>query len=353
MSINYNPLKLSSNNFPGNYISNTSPNNEQCSNFNNYNHYSSFPIGQNIQEQNTNNDFSEEKADSSFQKIPFTQNNFPPNELINSFKNSNNDNNNENYLLNELRKQYNERITSLHDNMKMVISKIENDDILASMRDDMDSANSPFINNRIKEIIDENLYQEKEKIIEKLTFENASLKNKLNDIAKNKSNNSNSLLNSHQQLQIKNLEKVINELNINIDSYNMELNNKDIELNNLQKKYNSINNELLKLKQDNLTFRGSFGNFGEFNQYKKNLINANKEIERLNKVINVIEIDLNSAEEAQREKDEKIETLMKELTKLKNELSNSENKNKKLLEEINNKENIIKKYENGDIKNRK
>ena len=227
----------------------------------------------------------------------------------------------------------------------MVLSNIENDDILASMRDDMDSNNSPFITNLIKEIIDDNFCKEKEKMIEKLTFENANLKHKLNEISKNQVNN-NTLLNSHQQLQIKNLEKVINELNVNIDSYNMELNNKNIQLNNLQKKYNSINNELIKLKQDNSSFYGSFGNYDELAQCKKNLINANNEIERLNKVINVIEIDLNSAEEAQREKNEKIDKLIKELSEVKKELNNMDIKNTKLLEENNKSKKIIQKYEN-------
>ena len=355
MSINNSPLKLSSKNLSENYISNTSPNDEQRYNLSNCNYFSSFPSYPNTQEQNINNIYSSEKEDTSFQNIISNQNNYYSNDLINSFKNINNNknennnisnNNNENYLLNELRKQYDERIISLHNNIKLVISKIENDDVLASMRDDMDNANSPFIANRIKEIIDENLYKEKERMIEKLSFENATLKNNINNLLKNKNNNNNSLLNSHQQLQIKNLEKVINELNINIDSYNMELNNKNIELSNLQKKYNLINNELLKLKQDNISFCGSFGNFDEFTQYKKNLLNANKEIERLNKVINVIEIDLNSAEEAQREKNIKIEELIKEVSELKNKLTNIEIKNKKLVEENNNKQNLIKKYEN-------
>ena len=352
MSINNSPLKISSRNYPENYISNTTPNIEENNIFNDFNHFSSFPLDNNIQEQNIYNDISREKADSSFQKITFRQNNVSQNNLINSFKDLDNINkkesninipDNDNNLLTELRKQYEERIISLHSNMKMVISKIENDDILASMRDDMDSTNSPLITNRIKEIIDDNLYKEKENIIEKLAFENASLKNKLNEIIKNKNN---ALLNSHQQLQIKNLEKVINELNYNIDSYNMELNNKNSELNKLQKKYNLINNELNKLKQDNLSFSSSFGNYDDFTQCKKNLINANKEIERLNKVINVIEIDLNSAEETQREKDEKIDKLMKELNEIKNQLINYEETNKKLIEENNNKENIIKKFEN-------
>ena len=322
MSNNNSPLKLNNSNFSEKYISNTSPNDEQYNTLNNYNQFSSFPSYPNTQGLNINNDLEQQNnTDTSFQQLTFNKkynqsnNDYNSNELITSFKNLNIENNNiiteENNLINELRKQYDERIVSLHNNMKMVISKIENDDILASMRDDMENTNSPFITNRIKEIIDENLYKEKEKMIEKLTFENANLKNNISNLLKNKNNN-NPLLNSHQQLQIKNLEKVINELNINIDSYNMEINNKNMELNNLQKKYNLLNNELLKLKQDNLTFRGSFGNFDEFTQCKKNLINANKEIERLNKVINVIEIDLNSAEEAQKEKDEKIEKLIKE-----------------------------------------
>ena len=175
MSSNYSPLKLSSKDIQENYMSNTSPNDEQTSVFNNFNHYSSFPLDPNIQQQNINNDFSEENADSFFQKITFNKKNFD------NF----NEKNNENYLINELRNQYNERIQNLYNNMKMAISKIENDDILASMRDDMDSTNSPLINNRIKEILDENLYKEKEELIEKLSYENASLKNQLNDIIKN------------------------------------------------------------------------------------------------------------------------------------------------------------------------
>ena len=245
MSMNNSPLKLSNNNFYENYISNTSPNDEQLYTFNNYNQFSSFPSYPNTHGLNINNDLEQNNSENSFQKLTFNKNqnqnnnDYNSNELITSFKNTNIENNNiineENNLINELRKQYDERIVSLHNNIKIVISKIENDDILASMRDDMESNNSPFIENRIKEIIDENLYKEKEKIIEKLTFENANLKNNISNLLKNKNNN-NTLLNSHQQLQIKNLEKVINELNINIDSYNMEINNKNMELNNLQKK---------------------------------------------------------------------------------------------------------------------
>ena len=264
MSINYSPLKLTNENINNNYISNTIPNEDQTSTFTNFNHFSSF-----------NN-----------QKITNCNYNIDSNELINSFKiiqsNSfNNDDKNE--IINQLRKEYDSRIINLHNNIKKVISKLENDDVLASMRDDMDSANTPLIDSRIKEIIDENLYKEKENIIEKLIYENANLKTQLKILIQNNNNNNgNNLLNSHQQLQIKNLEKVINELNINIDSYTIEINNKNLELSNLQKQYNIISNELIKLKQQqtqNSFLYESFGNFSEITQYKNKLIKANNEIE--------------------------------------------------------------------------
>ena len=110
MSINNSPLKLSSKNLSENYISNTSPNDEQRYNLSNCNYFSSFPSYPNTQEQNINNIYSSEKEDTSFQN----PNNYYSNDLINSFKNINNNknennnisnNNNENNLLNELRKQ--------------------------------------------------------------------------------------------------------------------------------------------------------------------------------------------------------------------------------------------------------
>ena len=73
MSINNSPLKISSRNYPENYISNTTPNIEENNIFNDFNHFSSFPLDSNMQEQNMHNDISKEKADSSFQKITFRQ----------------------------------------------------------------------------------------------------------------------------------------------------------------------------------------------------------------------------------------------------------------------------------------
>ena len=184
MSINFTPLKYnnisSSNKINPEYISNTSPNNKQTP-INIFNHYSTLSE---LKENNNNNNYITSNFNSPLKNIDLNNN-----ELINSSKNSNNNkinninennniSNNENNLINELKKQYDERIISLYNNIKIVISKIENDDILASMRDDMDSSNSPFITNRIKEIIDDNFYAEKEKINEKLSFENATLKNK-------------------------------------------------------------------------------------------------------------------------------------------------------------------------------
>ena len=354
MSKNFTPLNYSSNssskNNNTNYISNTnnSPNQDKFSS-NNINHFSAMPDISGMKEVNFNNNNNINLNTSNC--------NSNTNEFNNSFRNTkmnktdifnvtnNNNIDNESSLIQQLRKDYDERIISLYNNIKMVISKIENDDILASMRDDMDNNNSPFINDRIKEILDENFYTEKEKIIEKLTFENANLKNNLNNLLNNKNVNGQTL-SLAQQLQIKKLEKIINELNINVDSYTNEINNKNMELHNLQQKYNIINNELMKLKQENSSFYDSFGNYDQdFIQCKKNLCDANKEIDRLNKVINVIEIDLNSAEEAQREKNNKIEQLTKEMTKLQNELLSTNLKYKKLMEDSSTKQNIIEHYE--------
>ena len=288
MSINFTPLNINnslySNKTNTNNNLNTFPNNDfiPLNNFNNSSVITDISGKKEINYKfNLNSELNQNETNS--------------NELINSFRNSDinniNNNNNENNLIKQLKKEYDQRISSLYNNIKMVISKIENDDILASMRDDMDNNNSPFITDRIKEIIDDNFYKEKEKIIEKLTFENVNLKNNLNNLIQNNGNGKSLSLN--QQLQIKRLEKVINELNINIDSYNMELNNKNIELNNLQNKYNIINNELIKIKKENSSFYDSFGNCdNQLEICKKNLYDANKEIDRLNKVINVMEIDL-------------------------------------------------------------
>ena len=156
MSKNFTPLNYSSNssskNNYTNYISNTnnSPNQEQFSS-NNINHFLAMTDISGMKETNFNNN-----TNTNLNSSNCNSNN---NEFNNSFRNTkmnktdifnatNNNNNtdNESSLIQQLRKDYDERIISLYNNIKMVISKIENDDILASMRDDMDSNNSPFIN---------------------------------------------------------------------------------------------------------------------------------------------------------------------------------------------------------------
>ena len=220
--MNFTPLKYNDNSslnkFTTDYISMTSPNKDQTQ-LNNFNHFSALSDMSSLKE-NNNNNFNSSNFISPTKNIILDKKDLNTNnELINSFKNTNinntnnvNENNNENNLIQELKKQYDERIISLYNNVKTVISKLENDDILASMRDDIDCNNSPFVNNRIKEIIDENFYSEKEKMIEKLSFENANLKNKINNLNiilnnKNINNNNNvgggKKLSLNQQIQIK------------------------------------------------------------------------------------------------------------------------------------------------------
>ena len=167
MSINFTPLKYNNNSSFNNY--NSSPNKEHQFPSNNFNHFSTLSKLSVIKEKNNSNNLDSLNLNSPIKNLNFDEKDLNNNELNNSFKNISINNINESkesFLIQELKKQYDQRIISLYNNIKMVISKIENDDILASMRDDMDSNNSPFITNRIKEIIDDNFYSEKEKIIE-------------------------------------------------------------------------------------------------------------------------------------------------------------------------------------------
>ena len=98
MSINFTPLKynnnLASNKFNPEYISNTSPNNEQTP-INIFNHYSTLSDISALKENNNNNNFNTSNFNTSIKNIDLNNN-----ELINSFKNSNINNINENNSIN-------------------------------------------------------------------------------------------------------------------------------------------------------------------------------------------------------------------------------------------------------------
>ena len=239
-----------------------------------------------------------------------------------------------------LKKAYDDRIISLYNNLRVVISKLQTDDLLTTMRNDNTniSGNEEFITSRIKEILDEEFYSEKEKTISKLTQENAALRTQLNSsIVNNDSVNSEYLtkiknMNVEQDMKIKQLEKIVNDQNNHVNELLQE---------NLSTKklYDTLNEEYNTLKAQ----MSSYIDNSEFNA--NDLDDAKTEIQRLNKVISVIEIDLASSEQLVKEKADKIDTMTKEMTSLQSQIFDFNLKLKKYVDENNSKQKLIDHYE--------
>lgn len=77
----------------------------------------------------------------------------------------------------QLKKLYDERINALHNHIKVMASKFENDEILNTMKND--AISNEFILQRVKEIVDINMVKEKEETIRKLSEDLADLRAKL------------------------------------------------------------------------------------------------------------------------------------------------------------------------------
>jgi hypothetical protein len=101
-----------------------------------------------------------------------------------------------------LRKVYDERIKSLYDQIGVIANNFENDEILNTMKQDCIS--TEFFHQRMKEIIEDNLFQEKEEVIARLSDEVADLRTKLNDMNKMRGS-------SEEDLKAKHLENLLNE----------------------------------------------------------------------------------------------------------------------------------------------
>ena len=153
-------------------------------------------------------------------------------------------------------------------------------------------------------------------------------------------------LNIQQDKEIQQLQQIVNDQKNQIDNLSFELSQKIQAFDELNANYTNVNMEYTKLRQENSTFIDNVSTYeNELNNTKIELEESKKEIERLNKVICVIEIDLNSSEECLKEKVDKIEQLTKELTTLQNETLNLNLKNKKLTEDNKNNKSIIEQYE--------
>ena len=76
-----------------------------------------------------------------------------------------------------LKNLYDERIRGLYQEIKLSVSKLENDEILQTMK--KDAISSEYITERIHEVLDENLHLEKEETIKRLNYDLADAKTKV------------------------------------------------------------------------------------------------------------------------------------------------------------------------------
>jgi hypothetical protein len=261
----------------------------------------------------------------------------------------------------QLKKSYDERIKSLHGQVKQLVMKFETDDILITMKNDS-VYNSEFISQRMREIIDDNLINEKEEIISRLTEENADLRVKMNMMAGNNDLvNKLKMINEESEGKILQLEELLNDTyqknqNMQTDLTTMRtqlqgiVSGHELEFKKLHDEYmlnlTKQTNELQKLKTDNLQLlEGS--NYYEI-KFKENLQEneENKlELDRFQKVISVLEIDLNSSESKLKDKQTRIEGLQHEMTNLQTSLFEANLKYKKFMDENKSLQSIIDHYE--------
>ena len=201
---------------------------------------------------------------------------------------------NKNFFIN-LRKSYENHINDLYSNFKLCLNKLEE---IASIY------GNKFTGNIVKDVIDDNLFYQKENQIQ----------NFINEISELKTQN-----------ELKN-ENEINDLK---KSYEIEF-NKEKENNN--KIIKDLNNNLISYESQN-------------NELNKKVLKNNNEIERLQKVISVMEIDLNENDRILKDKIKENEELKSNFSIMQSELMDISLKNKKMTEENKSLHSLLEQYE--------
>ena len=142
-----------------------------------------------------------------------------------------------------------------------------------------------------------------------------------------------------------------NEINNQKSQIDIMQNNFEVELKKLSDEYitnfSKGNNDLHKIKSDNISLQDYLTQIEEKLKDTHFENEENKlEMDRLQKVISVLEIDLNVNEGKLKEKQEKIDQLQQENTNLQTHYFEMNLKYKKFLDENKNQENLIEHYEN-------
>ena len=201
---------------------------------------------------------------------------------------------NRNFFIN-LRQSYENHINDLYTNFKLCLNKLE--EIACIYGNKINS-------NMIKDVIDDNLFYQKENQIQNFINEISELKTQ-----KEKNNED----------EINNLKK----------SYEIEF-NKEKENNN--KIIKDLNNNLISYEEQN-------------SELNKKVEKNNNEIDRLQKVISVMEIDLNENDRILKDKIKENEELKSNFSNIQNELLDMSIKNKKMSEENKSLHSLLDQYE--------
>jgi hypothetical protein len=148
----------------------------------------------------------------------------------------------------QLKKLYDERIGSLYNNIKLIASKFDNDEILNTMKND--AISNEFIHQRLKEIVDETIVNEKEELLKKYNEELAELRAKVivKDQVVNELKMKNNSIKEEYEGKVNQLQQIMNN---DFQNYKLQENtvkNLQIEMENLHKNYD---NEMKKITEDN------------------------------------------------------------------------------------------------------
>ena len=208
--------------------------------------------------------------------------------------NINNNNNNMNFF-NNLRQSYENHIIDLYSNFKLCLNKLEEIACIYGNK---------ITGNMIKDAINDNLFFQKENQIRNFINEISELKTQKDNI---------------NQDEVNNIKK----------SYESEF-NKAKEYNN--KIIQDLNTNLISYEEKN-------------NELSKELENNNNEIDRLQKVISVMEIDLNENDKLLKDKIRENEELKIRFSNIQTELFDISLKNKNITEENKSLQEIIDHYE--------
>lgn len=261
----------------------------------------------------------------------------------------------------ELKRIYDDRIKSLHSQVKHLAQKFETDEILNTMKNDS-IYNCEFITQRMKEIVDENFINEKEEVITRLSEENAEFRAKLTKMTINQEVLSKlKLINEENEGKIFHLEANLNDayqknqiFQSDVSALRTQLqtvsSGHDLEFKKLHDEYmlnlTKQTNELQKLKTDNLQLLEQSSYYeAKLKEISTDYEENKLEMDRLQKVISVLEIDLNSSESKIKDKQTRIESLQYELTNLQTNLFETNLKFKKIQDENKSLQSLIDHYE--------